>query len=132
MPAPVICAFCVDVDGTDRRAAVYGNGRTPLVMLSTELETAMSVLAIMPLPALVSLKVTLLAQHNAAGDSNTRQVDSADAVCNDEIAVDGLADTGNAVSTYNNARPPWQTENRLHRRRCRATLTDDLANSARA
>ena len=23
-----LCAFCVDVDGTDRRAAVYGNGRT--------------------------------------------------------------------------------------------------------
>ena len=125
-----LCAFCVDVDGTDRRAAVYGNGRTlcdyDVVNRAGNRNVGIGDNALAGLGVLEGYTAFAAAQHNAAGDSNTRQVDSADAVCNDEIAVDGLAGQGNAVFTHNNAA--------VHRGRQRIVcigvgaghLTDDL------
>ena len=102
-----LCAFCVDVDGTDRRAAVYGNGRIlcdcDVVNRAGNRNVGIGDNTLAGLGVLEGYTAFAAAQHNAAGDSNTRQVDSADAVCNDEIAVDGLAGQGNAVFTHNNA-----------------------------
>ena len=125
-----LCAFCVDVDGTDRRAAVYGNGRTlcdcDVVNRAGNRNVGIGDNALAGLGVLEGYTAFAAAQHNAAGDSNTCQVDSADAVCNDEIAVDGLAGQGNAVFTHNNVA--------VHRGRQRIVcigvgaghLTDDL------